>query len=235
MNEGFLPFKNTHVGDSAILFASGPTLEDFTYGCLPEPPVVRVGVNSVIHRADITLDYFFCAHDSRKDPTHHRTHPNHSEGAGLPDYVSAAGARKDLKHIFVGTEFNGAAHPQYFTEEEAAAVGATTYGVSNDVGVDAFRWDICSFPLFNHSIVFPALQFLLFTGVVRIYLVGNDCSGGHSFLFPELSSPYDAGTDDIMPHWRDFAGFVKGVRPAVEIVSINPRSLEGMFTDIWTT
>ena len=48
-------YRNVHLGRSAVLFLSGPTLKQYVE---PEPNLIKCGVNTVLfHRSD--LDYFF--------------------------------------------------------------------------------------------------------------------------------------------------------------------------------
>ena len=66
-------FKNVNQGKFAILFATGPSLNEFTPSLIPESleELVKVGVNSFIYNDDIDLDYYFCAHDVAKEPIDH--------------------------------------------------------------------------------------------------------------------------------------------------------------------
>lgn len=230
-NTGFLPFKDKHAGESAILFASGPTLSDFCYEDLPPTIGPQAGVNSVVYSSELHLDYYFCAHNPCRDGLRRKTLRDPDAST---DYLATAVSRDDVQQIFVGTKLNDGVNIQYFTGEEAEEVGGIPYGLTTDKGPDAFTLDICNRSLVNHSIVFSSLQFLLFTGVHRIYLVGNDCEGGYSFIFPDESSNYDRGRHDLVPFWEDFSRFLRKELPQVEIVSINPRKLKGMFTDLWT-
>ena len=45
----FLPFKLKHADESAILYATGPSLNNFDVSLLPEVPDVSVGAVSYTH------------------------------------------------------------------------------------------------------------------------------------------------------------------------------------------
>lgn len=204
MHQAFLSFKGKHKGESAILFATGPSLEDFSYELLPENPSVRVGTNSIIYRDDFELDYYWCGDRRTFDiPEQER-------------YLKAILAKSGDMQVFCCTSVDGWVHPRSFTSEHARMMGAVECSQSVVSGEDAFASDLATMPVYNYSIVFPAMQFLLYTGVQKIYIVGCDCT-----LDPVL-----------VEHWYFLAKFKDDKYPDVEIVSVNPRKLEGLFTDI---
>jgi len=230
----FKKYKGRHAKKVGILFATGPTLNSFDYGFFKKEnlkKLIQVGVNSTIYSEDLKLDYYFCGHDFDRDATTGLSsgHPNKGH---FPSYLESAASRK-LKKIFCATKVNGVRHAEHFRDEDISFLDAIPFETSTKRGVGAFQADISIHPFYNHSIVFPALQFLLYTGVQIIYLVGNDCSGGYSYLFPKISSVYDRGMDDIVPNWRDFKMFVEKSYPNVDIVSINPVKLEKIFMDVY--
>ena len=220
MFEQFAPFRGEHAGESAILFATGSSVNQFSYHLLPESPDVRVGVNRIICRDDISLDYYFCAH------FHDRDHPR--DTSFLDKIVDRS---KDLQ-VFCASTFNGDPHPEFFSPGEISQMNAIEYALSDAEGADNFCQDLVSWPMYNHSIVFPALQFLLYTGVIRIYLVGCDCGGPHSCIEGQESLPHDySGHLMLVENWREFSEFRDQRYPEVEVISVNSRGLRGMFTD----
>ena len=80
------------------------------------------------------------------------------------------------------------------------------------------------------SISFGALNFAAYTHPKRIYLVGLDtkqtaCFDGreHQYYMKELMLGY-----------RLFKDFFKRYYPDVEVISVNPVGLKGMFKDVYT-
>lgn len=220
MFKRFVPFRGKHAGESAVLFATGSSVDQFSFNLLPESPDVRVGVNRIICRDDISLDYYFCAHYYDED------HPR--DTSFLAKIVSRS---KDLQ-VFCATTLNGDPHPEFFSPGEISQMNAIEYALSDAEGAGNFCQDLALWPMYNHSIVFPALQFLLYAGVGRIYLVGCDCGGPHSCVEGQESRPHDySGHLRLVENWREFAEFRDMVYPKAEVISINPRRLEGLFTD----
>jgi glycosyltransferase involved in cell wall biosynthesis len=79
------------------------------------------------------------------------------------------------------------------------------------------------------SIAFPALQFLLWTGVKRIYIVGADITDGRRIGEDKPSQDYVR--QNHMGRWREFERWVATAYSDVEIVPLNPVGLKGMFAD----
>lgn len=80
--------------------------------------------------------------------------------------------------------------------------------------------------------VFSALQFILYTHPQKIYLVGCDCTPNGHF--------YDDYTKNInlLPNtkhlWQEFACIKNSLYPDIEVVSVNPVGLKGLFEDVYT-
>jgi len=227
-------YKNIHKGKSGVLFATGPSLNQFTPNLLDEPleDVVKVGVNSFIYKDDVDLDYYFCAQDVAKEPS---DHPHKSDDA--PEILLKTPLfdkileKCDKVKVFCAYSVDGKRHHELFNDEEIERMNAETYELDSRLGAKRFRKDISSGPLFNHSISFPALQFLLYVGVTKIYLVGCDSSGGKSYLMPEAPAWRLALNGYKIGQWRDFRDFREEEYPEVELVSVNPIGLKGMFRD----
>ena len=75
------------------------------------------------------------------------------------------------------------------------------------------------------SISFEALQFMLYTGVTKIYLVGHDCDYTEgTFTGTPTGRWHDAGYY-IHKYWKVVKEWVEVHYPEVEIYSINPVGL----------
>ena len=77
--------------------------------------------------------------------------------------------------------------------------------------------------------VFLALQFMLYTHPQRIFLVGCDASSGYAYQ-SDVTLTYR----HHLKRWRAFKAFVEDIYPDVEIISVNPVNLKGMFKDVYT-
>jgi hypothetical protein len=239
MNREFIFYKNKHKDKTAILFASGPTLELYNFDSSKD--WVRVGVNSVIYKEDLKLDYFFGGQNVRRESWNH---PHHDLEIKSPIF-NQLDKRKDEMEIFLLNKivydiqnkptWVDKANDELFTNEEIQMLGAISFECHTERGVSAFQIDINTNPLYDRRIVFPALQFLLYTGVKEIYLVGCDCGYGASYLEPNKRWDHDIKnkTEGTISFWKEFKEFVDINFKDVKIISINPKGLKGMFQDVY--
>lgn len=203
----FSPYQNKHKGEKAILFATGPTLTvyDFledTGDCL------RVGVNGIALKP-IALDYYFCGHLDNRSKLYLDKLPDYQVSEAKFGYIS----------------LDGIAGPQWLSLSRAKQLELKPYALTTDI---TFGQDISQSALVNHLIIFSALQFLVYSGVSQIYLVGSDATQLTSC--DNLAIDKDRNIKRIREIFLSFAAFAKS--SGVEIISINPIGLKGIFKDV---
>jgi len=241
----FSRFKDKYKGQSAILFATGPSLEKFSWPVLPERPDILVGVNQAIFRDDLAFDHYWCSH----------FYYENADGSldGPEAFLDKIVERSADMQVFCGTTVEGAPFYKHFSSKHASRMNAIEYDTLDDGGrAELFTADPSREPFHQMTIVFPPLQFLMYAGVKRIYLVGCDCGGetgaGGGVKTPPLwhgltynnviKRPESLGDVKEWLHriatedWVEFAKFSKQHYPDVEFISVNPLNLVGLFTDI---
>tara|TARA_R110002051_G_scaffold325814_3_gene431628 strand:- start:1707 stop:2375 length:669 start_codon:yes stop_codon:yes gene_type:complete len=218
-NKIFAEYKNAHLNETATLFCTGPTLDD--YDDAAHPHSVKVGVNYIwrhkffnqAHEDAILLDYYFFGH--------RREYGNEISVEEWGDSEKTAKAKtgsfipegfKTNKQKFCISIVNGGESHDHYSVKEATDIDAVPIAAEHG---SVFPLDISRSPLYSHSIPMPAMQFLLYCGFKKIFLVGCDCSG-HDYLCQ-------------MENWRALKDFIDSNYPHVEIVSVNPVSLKGLF------
>ena len=77
--------------------------------------------------------------------------------------------------------------------------------------------------------VFSALQFILYTNPKRIYLIGCDCTDGGHF-----NGGRKENFSSVKRFWLDFSEYKNQEFPHIELVSVNPIGLRGLFRDIYS-
>ena len=94
--------------------------------------------------------------------------------------------------------------------------------------------DICRHELTDfYSVVFPAIQFALFTYPKKIYLVGCDTSrAGHFYDKPQTKS--DLHVQNVKIGYALIKMFARLHYPDTEIISVNPVGLKGLFKEMYT-
>ena len=209
-------YRNAHKGRSAVLFLSGPTLAKYE---APEPDLITCGVNTVMFQRQ-NLDYFFI------------------QDVGNAGHANSYVRRKEeydafKPHIakFYGTTLCKAlkcdnATPYEFTH---GRIIKTKKAKIEDPEIPAdFSADLANkHPAAAGSIAFPALQFLLWTGIKKLYIVGADITDGRRV--GEVRALQDYVAQNHLGRWIEFEQWSKQAYPDVEIVPLNPVGLLGMF------
>jgi hypothetical protein len=202
----FAKYKNVHQGQEVVLLATGPSLSKF----IPIPNCIYGGVNKAFKFEKIHLDYLFMVdYNATKDYIRE-----------AEDYTCKKfyGLVRDMWEVCI------------IPESIALRANASRFhleGIRNPIH---YTLDICNEPLGDSgSVIFSAMQFLLWTNPKRIYLVGCDAtSSGH---FDEKGNNTTINRR-FFDGWIAMKKFVQLNYPDTEIVSVNPVGLRGIFTDL---
>jgi hypothetical protein len=212
----FKEYKNKYEGKTAALFGSGPTAASYK----PLEDVdINVGCN-FIGDLDLfnqkkdnykLLDYYFFG----------------DKGRSMDESFKVKGAK------FGACEVDGFEHPLHYSEEEVKSFGAFPMAVKNSMP-PTFYLDISSNPTCGMSVIFHALNFLFYTGVSKIYIIGCDCNPGRQcFDGREIINSGDTGTYEIYTiGWHYAKKFIEDNNLNTQIVSINPVGLKNLFTEL---
>lgn len=209
----FPKYRNCHAGKEMVFLAAGPTLDYYDL----RQDALYLGVNKVFYSQKVDLDYLF-VEDSIP---------------AAQDDMDAYEGRSCKK--FYGVHYSVSPIAQCHADRAHAERFYFIDG--NMTSLWPYPPDISCLPLSAYSsVVHPALQFALWTGVKRIYLVGCDTSqGGYSTqLGYRDASKNTLQVDRVLEGWRRMKDFASKFYPETEIVSINPVGLRGMFRDVYT-
>lgn len=213
----FARFKNIHAGEEIVIVASGPTAKYYK----PLPNAVHIAVNRSFILDNIDFKYLFIQDFSGPTPTYIND---------LCEY------KKDTCQKFFGLTMEYDIMHRVIPESYAIKANALRYRTDwakISKFQPKFAYDLMSQPLgcFG-SIVFPALQFALWTNPKTIYLVGCDCTTD-GYFNSNVKSP-EFKPDKIIEAYKKFKHFASVYYPDTKIVSINPRGLKGLFEDVYT-
>lgn len=220
----FPRFKNINQGKDVVLLASGPTLKQYK----PLENVINVGVNRSFQGTSEKCDYIFIQDYSGQTKSYIKELNNYNRDTCVKFYGIASELNPNM---------------QFIPESEVIEANALRYRTDSidfdnyyydDVN---FVYDVVSQPLGDgRSIVFSAMQFILWTHPKRIYLVGCDCSLGGYFNNEKLNEKEKQNylnTVEIIENWKKLKFFANRYYPDTEIISINPVGLKGIFKDIY--
>ena len=212
----FAKYRNVHMGKDVVVLGSGPTL--IKYKQLKS--AIHIGVNSVYKYKKAGLDFYFA--QDFKDLS--RSWIQNIEDVRCVKFLGF-NTDKLYRDIYDASEslclsMNAS---RYYRETES----------SND-----FYVNICEHPLIEFgTIVFPAIQFALFTNPRRIYLAGVDTSFGGYFTSEIQIMELDHSRFSLslnLVGYRRLKEFAQRWYPETEIISINPVNLKGLFRDMYT-
>ena len=216
--ETFGPYKYAFKDKTVVLVASGPTAQYHSQ----IDDAIYVGVNNACLLEKIKLDYLFCQdfymdEEKRNAIVNYRPNECQKFFGRIPDLRYEMCLKTECaKHVRRCPKYliNDAKAKEYYVQDEYQ---------------NSFALDIEKEPLSPAGIAFSALQFILHAHPNKIYLVGCDCSSG--FFYKSnitFNAEYQINT------WKRVKQQMEDLYPDIEIVSINPVGLKGLFKDEYT-
>ena len=222
-----LKYKNLHEGETCYIFGSGPSLNKFKL----QDNGVYIGCNHIVKHKDLRdkLKYYFFGHGYTIYNTDNSICGNHKKEVDtLGNHV--------VKFCMVSRNNDYTIHN--FTEESIKEL-KNINALPCDMNLTNIYPDLENNSFLNHSIVFPSIQFALYAGFSKIYLVGCDCNmygqdSTRKYFFSDNKS--NNKIDEIYLHWwREIYEFKNCNYSNTEIISINPVGLKNMMDlDIYT-
>ena len=225
MNKEFEnPFKNykdTHRGESAIFFGSGPSILNFDINKV-KSDVIKIGLNDQIF-LDLDLDYWFMGDSHRQEFDYF-----YGRYESYNEY-------KPKKQKFIRicnwapnqyVTLNGVKVPR--NGQLPLDMKYSKYYVANSAGNSSeclFNEDLGEGHLNAvASITFEALQFILYTGVEKLFLIGHDCDYTTGTFRTQFAGQHVEG-NHMLQYWPLVKDWVEKNYPDVNIYSINPVAL----------
>lgn len=211
MNEIFKKYKDKHLNEECVILGTGPTLEkyEFKEGCC------HIGVNEIVNYKH-KVDYYFIG-----DPG------NKNRG-----YIKEPNIYNDYKPTI--TKFiRHPSHIVHWIPRLPIDIPYAEYYKTNNIAFNHpylpnnctdFSNDISINMVDGSSIVFEALQFALYSGFSRIYLVGMDCNYNKGTFNTQQTKNSDAESL-MLQMWYKFKLFVDKYYKDVDIITINPVSM----------
>lgn len=216
--ETFSPYKNIFLNMDVVLVASGPTAKFYS----PIEGAIHVGVNNACLLDNVELDYLFCQ-DFYMDDEKRKAIINYRKGECKKFFGRIPENRMRECRKNKATQ-----HVRRCTKKFIIEADALEYYVY-DLYRNNIAIDIENEPLHAGSVAFSALQFILHTHPSKIYIVGCDCSSGFFY-----KSDIKFNNNGLIRYWKEFKQYIDEFYPDIEVVSINPVGLKGLFIDEYT-
>ena len=207
----FTKYKNCNNGKNIVIVATGPSSKNFKQ----INDAIYLGVNRAFMFDNIDFDYLFLQDYSGATREY------------IEEFVNYNSSQNTK--IFLGI-IDDTIYPNSVIPEQYALKNKNIerYYVVHPTQKKTFTYDISTEPFKDaYSVVFPALQFALWTNPQKIYLVGCDCN---------LSGHFDKKDNflrvkEVIDGYKEFKKFKEIYYPDTEIISINPVGLKGIFKD----
>lgn len=202
MNECFLKYKDIYKGRTALLMGTGITLRNIINKEL-NPEYIKIGVNSFVYNSYIGLDYFF---------------------AGDPNGDKGYNKNRDIYNNYEVNEQKFYRNPFEnicgFDEDN----NGTNYNIS---GKNLFVDDISKGMGVHTSIIFEALQFIVYTGVSRIYLIGiSKPNRSTEKWLSQLNPDYTPDAKSHVECWNRAKEWLD-----IEVIDIDSDLIKGVFKE----
>ena len=213
----FLKFKNFNINKDVVMVGTGPTLK--FYEKLEN--AVHCGVNACVRYCDF-IDYLFIEDKFINDPSLHTEINNYRKNQCIKFFGILPPNRLEI--LNKGRYFTDRICSDDYLKSDAYPFLIEDI-VDHNWAIDIDREPFGDF----HGAIMSALQFILYTNPKRIFLVGCDCSSGHI---------YDLDNTEKVNHLGKVRQFIKfkkvvdTVYPHIQVISINPVNLKGLFKDI---
>ena len=217
-HETFKNFKFSHYNENVAVIGCGPSVKYYNN----EIDAINIALNRALFLENLKFDYMFVwdyLGFKKNDPDFFERIKEHKECVKFygkfinPEITSIPEFPDDninkIKHFY----------------------SCKRWGLLGEKSKIMLYPDIENYPLADFmSVSFPAIQFALYTHPKALYLVGLDtiqapnCAG--------FNNPYN--TDEMKKGYKQFKRFAELHYPDIEIISVNPVGLKGLFKDVYT-
>tara|TARA_R110000824_G_scaffold13496_6_gene58722 strand:+ start:88 stop:798 length:711 start_codon:yes stop_codon:yes gene_type:complete len=218
----FKPYENCHNGATAVFYGSGPTILDFNPKEVEEA-VIKIGLNDQIF-LDLDLDYWFMGDAQPQVPSKFYDR--------VGDYNDYKPKIQKFIRFCTWNMQDKITIPKWGVVPRNGQLpilkNSKLYVCDEDGNPDVclFKKDISQGNLSGvSSISFEVLQFILYCGIKRVYLVGHDCDYDNgTFAGNMIGKQQNAGYYQLR-YWRIVKPWIEKNYPDVKICSINPVKL----------
>lgn len=211
----FLKFKQVNRGEDIYIIASGPSAINFSSKSCGK----YIAINGAARLLNYKFDYIFLT-DLLK------------QNVETNDFIDV---RRDVTKFYAvlpqrrASQVEKADNSGKIPQNRMIESGAIPFYLE-DVFANKWATDLAHEPFgdFGGS-VFSALQFALYTYPRRIFLVGCDCTNGYAY-----KTSYVGDNSGKIRFFKMFKIFAESEYPNIEIISVNPVGLKGLFHDVYT-
>lgn len=220
--ETFRGFQYKYKNKDVVVVGTGPTLN--YYQQIPE--AIHIGLNKAFSAENVILDYLFM-----------------QDYRACASYIDESLNYKNKNLIkFYGyiwpEAFSGITVPRSTVVKHNARAFYSSCKMMNDNLFNdnkIFALDLEN-EVLNASggVSMLGMQFALYTHPKKIYVVGCDCGGGYADKTIQSDEITEKTHNGMVYNWKQLKKFADKYYPDIEIISVNPVGLRGLFRDVYT-
>jgi hypothetical protein len=227
----FAKYRNIYKNCEIIIMGAGPTLKYYE----PIGNCIIIGTNGVVLYDKVKLDFLFV-----QDVNAMNRYEKEIINYDCKKFFSFWGSFNWTMPL----KYKNIPNMEEYCNHSVGHIGSLYFYHGGEYYAShSIPLDICNSPLSDFdSVIFPAVQFALWTYPKRIYVVGCDCSRNlskewSSYHFNESIAKEDKNVmpiEYVVEGWKKIKEFQQTYYPDVEMISINPVFLKGLFKDEFT-
>ena len=238
-----LKFKNMHKGETAYIFGSGPSINQFK---IIENGVF-IGCNHILLNPNIKnkLKYYFFGDGynfigNSSIVLKYNTNQTYKER--VDDVINHTNIT-----TFCSAFMNNRLFHNFSQKQVDELYNKKVYIINLTRDIENLKPDIDE-TIMDHSVIFTCLHFALYCGFSKIYIVGCDCTNNKesSYFFlnksnisniPKITRKLNSNltqysATNILPDiWKKMKTFKDIHFPNTKLISINPVKLKGLLDD----
>ena len=208
--------RNLFYGKEVVCCGCGPTVQHYT----PIPNAIHIGVNRAYKNNSIDFNYLF-AQDKFIEGA--QDFLNYRENT-CKKFLGIQGEQrlKNIEHLGIYR-----LPPENFTYKNVYPY------ILSEKKYEQWAFDITIQPFSDYyGTIFSVLQFVCFANPKRIFLVGFDMSKDHFYKDNNIQkgNPYNGQ----LAGWPKFKDILERYYSNIEVITINPVGLKGIFKDVYT-
>ena len=222
VNVCFEPFKGVHRGKSAAVMGCGPSLELYD----GSKNLIHIGCNELIYSPELSLDYHFVGDAQAGWPNRRKTFHHDPQAYNNYQPRLAKFVRDHPQDECSVLRSNGHRPVDHAIHYDVCPPG-TSYARFKTSRQAEFQTDIVNNYMYSRmSISWEMMQFALWTGVDKIYLLGHDCSYAKGSIHnPHIRNYGGIPRGPLIQRWKEMMDWILMNYPNVDVMCINPDAM----------
>lgn len=220
----FPKFKYCNLAKTIVIVGCGPSANFYKYN----PSFIHIGLNKAYKMSNINFEYLFFVDSAHKENSFDEIiNLNCTKFLGFH-------CNPEFSYCNSNILYNDK-NKNFCLIPEEHVIKNNAYRFYSNAHRNEIFYDIETSPLMDFgSVSFCAIHFALYTHPRKIYLVGCDCANNGYFNNEKQPTWNNTMLNRTFYGYKKLKKFVNVYYPDIEIISVNPVGLKGLFRDVYT-